>query len=85
MTIDKTGKWWVGTDPADTTEYLVGYQAEGYTVDETRICRCPCGSVGFLLEADTDEGCARRTCSACGAKHFICDSAEYWNEADPKQ
>jgi hypothetical protein len=22
---------------------------------------------------------------ACGAKHFICDSAEYWNEADPKQ
>ena len=34
MTIDKTGKWWVGTDPADTTEYLVGYQAEGYAVDE---------------------------------------------------
>ena len=22
MTIDKTGKWWVGTQPADVAEYL---------------------------------------------------------------
>jgi hypothetical protein len=85
MTIDKKGKWWVGTEPADTAEFLIAYQAEGYAIHETRICRCPCGSVAFLLEADPDGGCAQRTCSACGAKHLICDSAEYWNEADKKQ
>ena len=32
-----------------------------------------------------DEGCAQRTCSTCGAKHFICDRAECWNEADSRQ
>lgn len=85
MTIDKTGKWWVGTEPADATDYLVAYEAEGYAVDETRICRCSCGSVTFLLEADPDEGCARRTCSTCGSVHLICDSAEYWCDANPKQ
>jgi hypothetical protein len=85
MTIDRTGKWWVGTEPADITEYLVAYQAEGYAIDQTRICRCPCGSVAFLLEVDSDEGCAQRTCSACNARHFICDSADYWKEADPRQ
>jgi hypothetical protein len=85
MTIDKTGKWWVGTEPADTTEYLIAYQAEGYAIGETRVCQCRCGSVAFLLQADPDEGCAQRTCAACGAKHFICDSAEYWDEADPRR
>jgi hypothetical protein len=85
MTIDKTGKWWVGTEPADTTEYLIAYQAEGYAIDATRLCQCRCGSVVFSLQADPDEGCAQRTCSACGVKHFICDSAEYWDQADPSQ
>jgi hypothetical protein len=84
MTIDKTGNWWVGTEPEDTAEYLVAYRAEGYAIDETRICRCACGSVTFSLQADPDEGCAKRTCVACNATHFICDSAEYWSEASPQ-
>lgn len=85
MTTDKTGRWRVGTEAVDIVEYLVAYEAEGHTVHETRICRCPCGSTTFQLAADPNEGCAQRTCSDCGARHFICDSEEYWSEADPKQ
>jgi hypothetical protein len=85
MTIDKTRKFWVGTEPADAAEYLVAYEAEGYAVHETRICECHCGSVAFRFEADRNGGCAQRTCSTCGAKHLICDSAQFWSEAEPEQ
>ena len=85
MTIDKTGKWWVGTEPKDTADYLIAYEAEGYAIDETRVCECTCGSLVFRFEAHPDEGCAQRTCSSCGSEHLICDSAEYWDDADPKE
>ena len=32
-----------------------------------------------------DEGCAHRTCAICRAKHHMCDSAEYWEEAQPQR
>jgi hypothetical protein len=84
VAIDKSGQPWVGSEPDDVREYLVAYKAERYEVQQTRMCRCGCGSQAFRLEADRDEGCARRTCTACGAAHFICDSAEYWEDATPE-
>lgn len=84
MTIDTSGKWWVGTEAADIADYLTAFKAEGYEVHETRLCKCGCGSAAFVLEADRDEGCALRTCAVCSSKHFICDSAEFWEEAKPE-
>jgi hypothetical protein len=84
VTIDASGRWWVGSEASDVEDYLRAYKAEGYEIDETRMCRCQCGSMVFQLEADRDEGCALRTCEACHTKHFICDSAEYWGEAEPE-
>ena len=80
MTIDKTGKWWVGSDEADLEEYLKAYSADGYITHEFRLANCPCGSASFLLWADDGEGTAKRICSLCNSIHYLCDSEEYWTE-----
>jgi len=85
MTIDTSGKWWVGSEPTDIAEYLEGYASAGYEVHDFRLARCKCGSISFLLDADDDEGVARRTCTACETKHFVCDSEEFWDEAQPER
>jgi hypothetical protein len=84
VAIDCSGKWWVGSEAADIEAYLRAYEAEGHLVDETRLCKCKCGSIEFRLEADRNEGCAQRLCAGCGTKHLICDSAKYWNDAEPE-
>jgi len=85
MTIDTSGKRWVGTEPGDIAGFLEAYASEGYEVTDFRLARCRCGSTSFLLDADDNEGTARRTCTACGSEHFICDSQEYWSEAEPER
>ena len=84
MVIDRSGKWWVGSEATDIETYLKAYKAKGHAVHETRLCKCGCGSIEFKLEADRDEGCAQRNCASCGEKHLICDSAEYWKDAEPE-
>jgi hypothetical protein len=84
VAIDRSSKWWRGSDAADVHEYLKLYKAEGYPLHETRLCKCVCGSIEFGLKADRNGGCAERTCAACEAKHLICDSAEYWEDAEPQ-
>src|SRR5689334_8991207 len=83
MPINTSGKWWVGSSPEDIKDFLEAYSADGYRVHEFRLSRCNCGSVTFRLEADDTEGVARRICSQCGEHHYICDSGEYWDEAEP--
>lgn len=78
MTIDKRGEWWVGDDVADLQEYLNELRIGGYAIDAFRASKCRCGSSAFLLDADRDEGAAKRTCSACVAVGFIGDSDEYF-------
>ncbi len=84
MTIDDRGKWWIGSEPQDLEAYLKVLTEDGYGVQAFRLARCACGSERFELEADGNEGTARRTCAACGAQQFMCDSAEYWDEAEPE-
>jgi len=84
MTIDTSGKWWVGSEASDVLAYIEAYEAEGYAVDQTRLCVCRCGSDEFALEADREDGCARRTCVRCGDGAFICDSDEIWGDAEPQ-
>jgi hypothetical protein len=74
--IDRSGEWWTGTEARDVEEYLHVYTQDGYPADRFEQPTCPCGHAVFRLDADRDEGCARRACAACGAEHFVCDSAE---------
>jgi len=81
MRIDKTGKGWVGNEPADVREFLEAYASGGYRIDDFRLSKRECGSDRFFLWADDDEGCARRQCQSCERSRFICDSEKYWEEA----
>jgi hypothetical protein len=85
MAIDKSGKWWVGSEPQDVEEYLRAYSSEGYKTDEFRLAKCGCGSVEFELWADDTEGVARRACRSCGTERFIGDSEEFWSDATPEE
>jgi hypothetical protein len=85
MPIDRSGTWWKGTDFGDLAEYLRELTADGYPADRIVQSICACGHTAFRLLADQDEGCARRQCAACGEVAFICDSAEYWEEAEPEK
>jgi hypothetical protein len=84
MTINKNGKWWVGSEPSDIQEYLTAYAPDKTPVSAFRLSKCVCLSTTFYLDADDDEGCAKRTCSNCASEHLICDSAKYWDEASPE-
>jgi len=85
MSIDKSGKWWIGTSVDDLREYLEAYSADNYCIHEFRPAKCKCGGETFELLADDDEGCAKRTCTSCAIGKFICDSEEYWSDATPEQ
>jgi hypothetical protein len=85
VTIDTSGKWWVGNDPEDIREYLAAFTEESYPMNEFRLARCECDGVAFRVDADADEGSARRTCGSCRRDHFICDSEEYWDDSDPEE
>lgn len=81
--IDKRGKWWKGENVDDLREFLVDFSTGNYRADDIRQSTCGnCGGTVFGLEAHGDEGCARRTCRVCGATAFICDSEEFWDDAD---
>lgn len=80
MTIDKTGKWWVGSDGTDLEEYLKAYSTDSYVTHEFRLAKCSCGNTSFSLWADDGEGTAKRICSSCDNTHFLCDSEEYRSE-----
>ena len=84
MAVDTSGEWWKGTGPDDVRAFLEAYAAEGYAVHDFRLARCTCQSDVFRLEADDDEGTARRSCARCGEQRFICDSEEYWAHAAPE-
>jgi hypothetical protein len=84
MSIDESGKWRVGSVPGDIRGFLEAYATEGYEVHDFRLARCECGSNSFHLEADDNEGVAKRTCSKCTRHHFLCDCEEYWEDAEPE-
>jgi hypothetical protein len=85
MAIDKSGKWWKGTNFDDLAEYIRLFTEEGYPADRVVQCVCTCGNKTFRLVADSDEGCAQRTCTVCNNSAFIFDSAEYWEDATPEK
>jgi hypothetical protein len=82
MTIDKSGKWWRGTTAEDLDAFLSDYTTSAsYAANRFEHPRCTCGEDRFALEVDDEQGCARRTCAACGEQHFMLDSDEYSSDA----
>ena len=82
MTIDKSGKWWRGTTADDLDAFLSDYTTSAsYAANRFEHPRCTCGEDRFALEVDDEQGCARRTCAACGEQHFMLDSDEYSSDA----
>ena len=80
--IDRSGKFWTGSERADLDEYLRALTASNsYPADRVIHATCACGNEQFELSVDTDEGCAERTCTRCKQSHLICDSADGWAEA----
>lgn len=74
---------WAGSDPVDIDEYLAAYSEQGYPVRRVIHASCPaCDSVTFRIRADDEEGCADRTCVACGTVALMLDSADYIEDAD---
>jgi hypothetical protein len=83
MAIDRTGTWWRGSGPEDLDEYLAVFSADGHRVETVRRSRCSsCGGTEFRLLIDDEEGCAERTCAACGTSTMMLDSAEHADDAE---
>jgi hypothetical protein len=85
MTIDTSGKWWIGDAPSDIEEYLKELKVEGYAVDRFTQSRCKCGSFVFALNVDRENEAAMRTCAVCSLTGPIGDSEKYFdaNTAEP--
>jgi hypothetical protein len=56
-----------------------------YRVTEVRRAKCRCGADVFEVQLDDEAGGAKRTCVGCEREHLLCDSAEYWDEAEPDE
>ena len=82
MAIDRSGQWWIGDAPSDLDEYVIAFSAESYPAKKVVHARCAsCGSDGFAVALDDEEGCAVRTCVSCGEAKAVLDSAEYLDDA----
>ncbi|MFC7484950.1 hypothetical protein ACFQX7_39745 [Luedemannella flava] len=81
VVIKDAGVWATGETLEDLSVYAMSEGAEGYDVDEVRLCTCAaCGGQVFGLHGDLEEQAAKRICRGCGAAHFIADSGEYWDD-----
>jgi hypothetical protein len=86
MTIDKSGKFWKGTDAADLDEFVPAFAAGGYAVERMVHSRCAdCGGTTFALRMDDEEWYADRRCVACSRVVHMLDRAEYVDDAHPEE
>jgi hypothetical protein len=86
VAIDKSGDAWREEDAAGLALYLQQFEAGGYRVGRVVAAECPgCAGRAFRLRADADEGCAERTCAACGKSVLMLDSEDYWEGAAPEE
>jgi hypothetical protein len=81
---DNSGNEWRTGGAADLAEYLKEFEAGGYLVGPVVAAVCAgCEGTVFRLRADDEEGCAERTCAACGKTALMLDSEDYWDDARP--
>src|SRR6185369_8812671 len=84
MAIDRTGDYWRGETFEDLAEYVRAHKAGGYEVAHVEESVCAdCEGRAFTIMVDDEDGCAQRTCLACGNAALIADSADFWDESEP--
>lgn len=82
MALTKKGKFWYGSTPEDTQAAIHTYSVrQGCEAVKFRASICTCGHQTFKLDTDENEGVAQRSCSRCGSRHFMGDSAAYAADA----
>jgi hypothetical protein len=67
----------------ELAEHVRSITDEAYPARVVLQSTCACRGTLFHVKADEAEGCAQRTCVACGTAAFIGDSDEYWADAEP--
>lgn len=85
VTIDRSGRWWTGSEPGDIEEYLADLtagQVDAAVTFSRSQCR-NCGSEVFALRYNASEGWAERRCTACRSTRRMLDSADLVDEVKP--
>lgn len=77
MALRKKGKYWYGTTLDDIRQQVEQYSESGYRARRFRESVCECGNRIFRLRTDEVEGAGERTCTTCGDRHLMGDSAEF--------
>jgi len=77
VAIDRSGKWWKGSDEADALEYLAALEPGGYPVDEVLPQSCECGGTSFHVYRNQDDELGYLVCCGCRSKTFVSDSDEH--------
>lgn len=82
MVLGMRDGWVTGTEAADLLGYLGDFAArpEVSAIDVSRPARCACGGDAFKIEFFATCGVGRLTCAACGARRFVADAAEHWED-----
>ncbi len=79
MSINTSGEWWRGSEPADITTYLESLKPGGYPVNRVVHAVCDCGSTRFDLFIERENELARTVCCSCKRKAFVSDSESHWS------
>jgi hypothetical protein len=72
-----------GEEQGDIRISLKAHTKQNYQATRFVDAVCNCGSHLFQLQIDEDEGVAIRLCNQCGQLHYMGDSEEYLEEAEP--
>lgn len=78
MAIDRTGKYWKGSQLSDLHEYL----DVAAVFEKLLHLICSCGSQQFHLKADSEQGCAQATCAGCGIARQLRKSVQQRKSAE---
>lgn len=85
MALTKKGEFMYGTTSGDTQAELRSYSvANRHEAVRFASSKCNCGCRTFALQTDEEAGVAIRTCTDCGQRHLMGDSADYVEEAAPE-
>lgn len=83
MAIDKSGKWWRGTEPGDLAELVADYAPASRPVSRVTLASCAqCAGIRFGVGLDDEAGCVERLCLGCGGTALMLDSVDTIEEAE---
>lgn len=81
--IDKTKKYWTGSNENDIDEWLKLYVENEIDIKPV-ICN-DCHNTEFEIKVDQDEGAIQVKCTKCGKIKLLLNSEEVWEFCEPKQ